>query len=70
MRGRAIFCQIHFNTELPIFISIFLLRFKKKTYIFVIRFQPISVMKQAGSGFYFLYGVKAYYLSSLKIANF
>ena len=41
----------------------------KKTYIFVIRFQPISVMKQAGSGFYFLYGVKAYYLSLSEIAN-
>ena len=38
-------------------------------YIFVIRFQPISVMKQAGSGFYFLYGVKAYYLSLSEIAN-
>lgn len=42
----------------------------KKTYIFVVRFQPISAMEQAESGFYFLYGVKAYYLSSLKIANF
>ena len=28
----------------------------KKTYIFAVRFQPISVMEQAGSGFYFLYG--------------
>lgn len=26
-------------------------------------------MKQAGSGFYFLYGVKAYYLSLSEIAN-
>ena len=41
----------------------------KKTYIFAVRFQPISVMEQAGSGFYFLYGVKAYYLSILEIAN-
>ena len=41
----------------------------KKTYIFAVRFQPISVMEQAGSGFYFLYGVKAYYLSISEIAN-
>ena len=50
-------------------------RYESKSYshltiiLTVIRFQPISVMKQAGSGFYFLYGVKAYYLSLSEIAN-
>ncbi|KAB6277976.1 hypothetical protein GA372_25375, partial [Bacteroides xylanisolvens] len=33
IRNRIIFYQIHFNTELPIFISIFLLPFKKNIYL-------------------------------------
>ena len=33
-------------------------------------FQFIGVMKLVESVFYFLYGVKAYYLSDLKLSNF
>ena len=39
-----------------------------KSFIFVMHFQFIGVMKLAESVFYFLYGVKAYYLSSMKLA--